>query len=382
MFEPTNLFDPSAYEQQRRPYLEAFSLPAWCYNSEAFYRREVEQIFLKTWLFVGRTDELVNPGDYSCVDTPGGPVILMHTREGKVKAFANTCRHRGARLLEGTGRCERAIICPYHGWTYDFDGALVGAAAMEQTVDFERSLYGLTPIRLEVWQGFIWINFDDDADALDAEFGGLFETYEAYQFSDMIVTRRSEYELDCNWKLIMDIAQEDYHTGTVHRTSVGTQVAYELDDTHASWQCLHLPRESSIGVLPGESTVFPHIAGLPPGLAGGTNFLLVYPNSCFGCVQDCMWWVSFMPVGPDRCINNVGFCFPRSIAERPDFDEVAAKYYHRWDLSVEEDNAAGELQQHGMRSVKRVPGPYSSSEPLVYRFANWVLDRALDPNPS
>ncbi|MAY45301.1 MAG: hypothetical protein CML65_08620 [Rhodobacteraceae bacterium] len=71
-------------------------------------------------------------------------------------------------MLEGTGRCERAIICPYHGWTYDFDGALVGAAAMEQTVDFERSLYGLTPIRLEVWQGFIWINFDDDADALDA----------------------------------------------------------------------------------------------------------------------------------------------------------------------------------------------------------------------
>ena len=254
----------------------------------------------------------------------------------------------------------------------------MGAGAMEQTVDFERSQYGLTPVRSAIWQGFIWINFDPLAAALETQLGAMFSDYEAYNFADMIVTRHSTYELACNWKLITDIASEDYHTGTVHRLSVGTQVAYALDDTHGDWQCLRLPREASIGVLPGEATVLPHIADLPPGLAGGTNFLLIYPNTCFGCVQDCMWWVSFMPLGPDRCINDVGFCFPRSTVERPDFEEVVSRYYHRWDLSIDEDNAAGEAQQHGMRSVLREPGPYSQSEPLVYRLARWVLNRVLE----
>ena len=375
MLEPDNLFEPALYTEQRRPYLEALSLPAWCYTSQRFYRREVEQVFLKTWLFVGRCEEIAEAGDYRCVDTPGGPVILLRGRAGAVTAFANTCRHRGSRLLDGAGRCERAIICPYHGWSYDLDGSLMGAAAMENSVGFDRTRHGLTPIRSALWQGFIWINFDADAPSLESELGDMFAQYDAYNFSDMMVTRRSEYEVACNWKLVMEVASEDYHTGTVHRTSVGTQLAYALDDTGGNWQCLRLPRETSIGVLPGESTVFPHVPNLPPPLAEGTNFLLVYPNACFGCVQDCMWWVSFMPLGPDRCVNRVGFLFPRSTVERADFESIAAKYYHRWDLSIDEDNAAGEIAHQGMRSVMHRSGPYSDREPLVYRFANWLLDR-------
>ena len=378
MIEPANLFDPVLYEPQRRPYLEAMSLPSWCYTSEAFYRKEVENIFLKTWLFVGRTDQVEDPGDYLCTETAGGPVILIRGCDGVVNAFANTCRHRGSRLLEGKGHCDRAIICPIHGWSYDIDGRLMGAATMDQTINFDHSHYALAPIRTAVWQGFVWISFDPHAPPLETYFGDMFADYAAYNFSDMIVTRHSTYELACNWKLITDIASEDYHTGTVHRTSVGTQVANALDDTYGNWQGLRLPREASIGVLPGEDTVLPHIPDLPPALAGGTNFLLLHPSTCFGCVQDCMWWVSFTPLGPDRCVNDVGFCFPRATAERPDFEQVVERYYHRWDISIDEDNAAGESQQHGMRSALREPGPYSRSEPVVYRFARWVLDQVLD----
>ena len=168
MLEPDNLFEPALYTEQRRPYLEALSLPAWCYTSQRFYRREVEQVFLKTWLFVGRCEEIAEAGDYRCVDTPGGPVILLRGRAGAVTAFANTCRHRGSRLLDGAGRCERAIICPYHGWSYDLDGSLMGAAAMENSVGFDRTRHGLTPIRSALWQGFIWINFDADAPSLES----------------------------------------------------------------------------------------------------------------------------------------------------------------------------------------------------------------------
>ena len=378
MIEPTNLFDPALYKFQRQPFLEALSLPGWCYTSDTFYHKEVDAIFLKTWLFVGRTDEVPSAGAYLCIDTPGGPVIVIRDQNGVVNAFANTCRHRGARILKGAGRCERAIVCPYHGWTYAFDGTLKGAPAMDQTVGFEPGQYALKPIKLSEWQGFIWINFDPQAASLESYLGTMISDYGKYNFSDMVVTRRARYELACNWKLVTDIASEDYHTGTVHRTSVGTQLAYELPDTHENWQCLRLPRTTSIGVLPGEETVFPHISHLPPHLAEGTNFLLVHPNTCLGCVQDCMWWVSFLPIGPDRCINHVGFCFHRATVERPDFEEVAARYYHRWDLSIDEDNAAGEIQQQGLNSLLYQPGPYSYREPLVYRFARWLLQRVIE----
>src|SRR3990172_5094202 len=103
MPSPANLFDPSHYVAVRRPLLEAENLPAWCYRAPEFHAREVERIFLRSWLFVGRADEIANAGDYVTLDTPGGPVAIVRDREGALRAFANSCRHRGSRLLEGKG---------------------------------------------------------------------------------------------------------------------------------------------------------------------------------------------------------------------------------------------------------------------------------------
>ena len=375
--EPENIFDPAHYERQRLPVLEARTLPPWCYSSEDFCRREIERVFLKTWQFVGRTDEIAEPGAYLCAETAGGPVILLRDEQGAVRAFANSCRHRGARLLKDTGQCER-IVCPYHGWTYRLDGALRGATEMDQTVDFDRAEYGLTPVRIATWQGFIWISFDPDVESLESYFGDLFERFASYQFDDMVVTRRSRYELGCNWKLIVDNAHEAYHTGVVHGGSIGAQQADALE-TRGNWEALFHPLEHSVAVLPGEMTSFEHIDGLEGDLGHGTHFTLLCPNTQFACVQDCMWWMTLIPLGPERCINEIGFCFPRGTVARDDFDEVVEKYYHRWDVSIDEDNDTGELQQHGLSSVLREPGPYSYTEDVVHRFANWILDRVLDP---
>ena len=103
MIEPHDLFDSRHYEAQRRPLTDARTLPAWCYTSEDFHRRERERIFLHAWQFVGRTDEIPSPGDYRCTETAGGPIIVLRDEEDGIRAFANTCRHRGARLLAGCG---------------------------------------------------------------------------------------------------------------------------------------------------------------------------------------------------------------------------------------------------------------------------------------
>ncbi|MGH9548400.1 MAG: aromatic ring-hydroxylating oxygenase subunit alpha, partial [Terriglobales bacterium] len=211
---PENIFDARHYSDVRRPLAEARTLPSWCYTSETFYQRELDRIFMKTWNFIDRIDAVPNPGDYLAVDTFTGPVMIVRDRQGTLRAFANSCRHRGSRLLTGSGNC-RGIVCPYHSWTYGLDGKLLAAKGMERSAGFETAKYGLKQIRLETWGGFIFVNFDSGAEALLDYLGELPRKFASYKFDDMVCTRRTEYEVACNWKLIIENAHEDYHTPTV-----------------------------------------------------------------------------------------------------------------------------------------------------------------------
>ena len=378
MMRIESMFDPSHYANVRRPLLEAETMPAWCYTSEQFLEREIERIFLKTWIFVGRADEVANAGDYFTTHTAGGPVMILRDRDGRVRAFANTCRHRGSRLVEGKGNC-RAIICPYHGWTYGLDGALAGALYMEQTKGFDRSKYGLTPVRVEGWGGFLFINYDHEAEPLMDFLGDMPRRFASYKFQDMVCTRRTTYELACNWKLVIENSIEDYHTASVHRTTLGMQVAEPPTPPPAgNWDHIFLPGTQSVAVLPHEKPSFSPIPGLEGKLAHGTNFTVIYPNTQFACAIDCMWWLTFAPKGPERCTASFGFCFPKSSVALPSFEEAVKKYYHRWDAGIAEDNGTGELQQAGLRSILHKPGPMSWKEAVVHRIYNWVLDRVLD----
>ena len=108
--KPNDLFDPTHYQEVRRPLVEASTLPGWCYTDPIFYEREVRRIFWPSWHFVGREDELPQPGDYMIYDGVGGPVIVIRTPSGNVKGFYNTCRHRGMRLLNNQGSVPRICL--------------------------------------------------------------------------------------------------------------------------------------------------------------------------------------------------------------------------------------------------------------------------------
>ena len=124
-----DLFDPRTYAGVRRPLLEAETLPPECYTSPQFYAREVSEIFMKCWNLIGRVDYLEKPGDYFTVTLVGISIIIMLGDDGKIRAFVNSCRHRGAKLLDGQGNCN-AIRCPYHSWLYSTTGALRGPNGM------------------------------------------------------------------------------------------------------------------------------------------------------------------------------------------------------------------------------------------------------------
>jgi phenylpropionate dioxygenase-like ring-hydroxylating dioxygenase large terminal subunit len=351
-------------------------MPPWCYTTPEFYKREIDRMFRKVWNFIGREDEIPNPGDYLALELFEEPFVILRGKEGKLRAFANTCRHRGTRLLQGSGNC-RVISCPYHSWAYALNGDLIGTPGMEQTLNFDKKQYGLVPIRLETWDGFVFVSFDEQAPSLTDYLGNLPGKLASHKLSDMICVRRKEYDVACNWKIFLENAMEEYHTATVHKASIGKQSTVR-EESVGEWDGMFMPQERTIALLPEDlGKAFPPIRTLDHKAAGGTYFFVLYPSTFFAVTQDCAWWLQEFPLAPNRTKIVIGSCFPRETVAREDFSEKVKNYYERWDKSLPEDNAISELQQIGVNSSFSRAGRLSYQEPVVGDIANWVLDRVL-----
>jgi len=382
MIPESEIFDPRLYDGVRRPLLDAEPMPVWCYTSLAFYRREVERVFHKVWNFIGAADRLRRPGDYFTITFTGVPVIVLRDTEGQLRAFANSCRHRGSALLESEGNCHR-IVCPYHSWSYDLDGRLAGAPQMHKTQGFDAADYGLVPIALDSWGGFLFINFDPNAEPLAAYLGDLPERVAPYRLDEMACARRKEYVIDCNWKLFVENAKESYHIATVHRQTINKYASarssgYWVEEANGQYCITFAEHENSMALLKGD-------AGFPPNEklagrreAGGTTAPLIYPSTYLACTIDCAWYLELHPLGPSRTRLIHGALFPKDRLSRNDFGNVAKNYYKRWDITIEEDIVASERQQRGLDSPLARPGRFSYREPLVHEIDNWILDRVLD----
>jgi len=214
-----NLFDPRTFDAIRKPLLEAETLPPECYTSEAFFKREIETIFMKVWNFIGRVDYIANSGDYYTLDFAGVPLVILRDDNGCVHAFVNSCRHRGAKVVTGSGTAK-ALKCGYHGWIYRTDGSLAACPGMANSVGFDKADYPLVAVKTETWGGFIFVNFDRESESLASYLGNLPETFDCYRFENMVCTRRNEYEVACNWKIYVENAMEAFHVPHVHRRPV------------------------------------------------------------------------------------------------------------------------------------------------------------------
>ncbi len=373
----SQIFDAKQYEAVRRELAEANHLPASCYTSDEFFRAEIERIFMRQWNFLGRADQLRKAGSYFTVEIAGVPLIVLRGANGELNAFVNSCRHRGARLLSGEGLCGRTISCPYHAWVYGLDGRLLAAQMMDGIAGFKMSDYPLRRVRLETWDGFVFVNFDDSAVSLKQYLGDLPERMASYDLANMVTVRRKEYQVACNWKLLTENSIEEYHTATVHRGSIGAQVL-TFEEGPGEWEAGHLYSEKSVATLPGEKSGFPHIPTLKGKAAEGTYFVLVYPCTTFAFAQDSLMWLELYPKSATQTRVIIGSAFPRSTVERPDFDTVVQAYYTRWDKSIPEDNWISEQQQLGLASPLSSTGRVSRFEPAVHKMANWILDRVLD----
>ena len=372
-----DFLDPRHYAEVLKPPLEAKTLPPWCYTDPRFFRLEVERIFTKVWNLVGRADVVAEPGDYLATDVAGIPILLVRGEDGAVRAFANSCTHRGTLLLEGEGRCSKAIVCPYHQWAFGLDGRLVRAAGMEHTVGFDPREHGLVQLRLESWAGFLFVNFDAGAASLADYLGTLPEHIGSYDFPNLVTTRRKVWQVACNWKVYLENQRESYHVPAVHRKSLGDQIATPLAPVGA-WSGSLIPVEQTAALLKGDSSPFAPIASRSGAALEGSHFLGLYPATYLVATSDCFWWMELKPRGPARIELVVGSGFPRETVARPDFEQVVERYYRRWDTSHGEDNEICERQQLGLDSPLARAGPLARREQGVNAVDRWIVEQLLD----
>ena len=196
--------------------------PAQRYTDPAFLALERLRVFGRAWIAACPQRWLAQKGDYVTVDGGARPLIVLHDGTGP-RAFVNSCRHRGTRLLDGRGQVK-AIRCPYHDWKYALDGRLRHIPRQEGFEPLDKGALGLEPVRVDTWAGFVWVNEQADAPPLRDTLGGIDTELEPYNLEDMVPIQETVEVLPCNWKAVLDNATESYHLPYVHSASVNKHV--------------------------------------------------------------------------------------------------------------------------------------------------------------
>lgn len=198
--------------------------------SPEFYEQERQKVFLKSWLKVGRVEEIAKAGDYKVKKLAFAKtsVILMRGKDGQIRGFHNTCSHRGNKVVVETGeetfgRNKAAVVtCRFHGWVYNAHGSIVQVPEENKfSADFDKARNGLTPVHTDVWEGFIFVNLDPSENVTPlAEFlGGIGTHLAGFPYGELSQCFSYHTYLDCNWKVAHDAFAEAYHVATIHAGS-------------------------------------------------------------------------------------------------------------------------------------------------------------------
>ncbi len=371
----------------RQPLQEASTLPGRFYHDPAIYRQELQTIFSKMWLCVGREEEIEKPGDYLTRTVGGDSVIVVRDTGGRVNAFHNVCRHRGSRLLsESSGSGLRHLQCPYHAWTYGLDGALRVAPHMEDARDFDRSQFGLNRVRLERWDGFLFINFSDEGPDLVQFLGEMGTKFARYGMGGLRRGRRIDYTVATNWKMLAENYSECYHCALIHPelNKVSHYTSGETDlvnqATVGGWMDLRKDEYQTMS-LTGRSNR-PAFKGITPEDHRRIHYYIVYPNMLLSLHPDYVMTHTVWPDGPGRSEIVCEFLFDAEDVARPDFDPSDAADF--WDLTNRQDWRVCELAYQGTQSGGYTKGRLSSLEWMVHIFDNFVADRLAgrtEPTP-
>jgi Rieske 2Fe-2S family protein len=358
-----------------RPFGESRMLPRAAYVDPAVFAWEKRHFFGGGWLCVGRSDQLPNPGDQRAENAGEGSVLLVRGDDGALRAFANTCRHRGHELLPcgQTANNGRAIVCPYHGWAYTLRGGLRAAAGFRHQPGFVDADWGLAELPVTEWHGLVFVDGSGTAGPLAAALSELEPVVAPYEPERLVVAGRHEYETTANWKVLTENYHECYHCPVIHpelcrvsppksgenHTPAGPWVGgwMELRD---GMDTMSLDGTSS-GVM---------LRGLDERRLRTIEYINVFPNILISLHPDYVMVHRLTPLAVDRTVIECTWAFAPEALNRPGFDPGYAVDF--WDITNRQDWAACESVQRGLSSPHASPGPLAPDEDGVYQFVTRV----------
>ena len=376
------------------------TLPQGLYTDAQMFDFDMAAIYRQSWLMVGMDCELPKTGSYVSLMVGKWPVILTRARDGVIRGFHNSCRHRGSMLCApGSGSAPK-LVCPYHRWTYDLDGALFAAGRMPD--DFDRTDHGLKPIAVESIAGALFICLSETPPPID-DFRDALSRYAApHRFENAKLAHHSVLVEHANWKLVMENARECYHCATGHpelsRTfPVGMSKHFDAheDDRAAAfakrmdaaglphtpleghwWQTARFALNAGCVSISGDGQhlVKKLMCDVEGGDIGSMRWAL--DPHCFAhATADHVVVFSAMPVGPHETHVFTKWYVHQDAVEGVDYD--VDSLIDLWTRTNLQDKNLAENNQVGVNSPGYTPGPYSpDAEMLALRFTDWYCDRA------
>jgi len=344
--------------------LEDVSLPGWVYRDPEYFRVEMARLIRPSWQIVCHASDIPNAGDWRTLDLPGESVIVIRGTDGVIRAFANVCRHRGSRLVDGEAGCAKRLTCPYHAWTYAADGRLVGVPNREDYPGLDPAALGLIPVELEAWHGFLFVRLEAGGPSV-AEMMAPYETEIApHRFEDLqAIGRITLRPRDVNWKNVADNYSDGLHINVAHpglTRLFGGDYRIEAGE--------HVDRMSGDMVeRPSSNLSERAYQALLPGEDRRWLYFKLWPNVAIDIYPDQVDFMHFVPVGPTQTmIREVSYGRPGASRE------MKAARYLNWRINRrvnEEDTALIRRVQQGMGSALYRPGPLGKSEACLRSFA-------------
>jgi len=345
--------------------LDDVSLPGWVYRDPEYFRLEMARLIRPSWQIVCHSSDIPGPGDWRTLDLPGESVIAIRGPDGELRAFANVCRHRGSRLLDGEAGCAKRLTCPYHAWTYAADGRLVGVPNREDYPGLDPAQFGLIPVELEIWRGFLFVRLEGGGPGVAEMMAPYEDEVAPHRFEELqAIGRITLRPRDVNWKNVADNYSDGLHISVAHPgltrlfgSGYGIAAGEHVD---RMWGDL-LARPSANA----SERAYQHF--LPEGAGRRWLYFKLWPNVAFDIYPDQVDFMHFVPVGPcQTLIREISYALPDGRRE------MKAARYLNWRINRrvnEEDTALIRRVQQGMASSLYTSGPLGRSEVCLRSFA-------------
>ncbi len=357
----------------QEPFETARAMPPGVYFSARLLDQEIERIFRRQWICVGRAGALPEPGDYLTYELAGQPILVIRGADGDVRAFSNVCLHRMSVLLQGCGRTT-AIVCPYHAWSYGLDGTLRGAPQMRGRAGFRREDYRLPILRCETWLGWIYVTLDASLPPVGEHLAPLEALIGVYGMQDYVETFREEHVWDTNWKLLAENFMESYHLPKLHAATVGPHSKIEEMECPPGEEAFNYHWITKEATLP-IGNAHPDNRRLQGEWRRRTALLAIYPTHLVTLTPGYFWYLIVHPRGVGQVHMVFGGGLSPEFVADPAGAQHLATLKSLLDRVNEEDRRGVEAVYRGVQAPLARPGHLCALERPNYDFARYLAQR-------